>query len=484
MIPPLKKHDVRLLRAAGHTQAAVARLTGVSIRSIRRIEQEAAMTEIPSSECHGTHSTNPSIPETPRPRRSPGRPGKASPFAAWVADTLCAEPHLQTLELLRRARALTPGYSGGKTAFFRMVKAARPSAPKPIVRFEGLPGEFTQHDFGTVEVRFVDGSRKTFKFFGSRLKYSRYVLVSLVENERTETLLRTLLSHFETLGGMPLMAVFDRPTTIALEWKKDGTITKYNPMFAACAIEVGFGVEVCHPHSPEQKGSVESLVKWVKGSFFKQRRFIDEADLRTQLAEWMREVNWERPSRATGEIPATRLAEERPRLRTLKIPADEYRLRVPVFVGPTGYVSHDGHLYSMPPETLSCSGTLHLGRTDVRIEVNGHKVEHERAFTPGEKKTLPEHRAANVAAVSGKRAKLYTKREHILEVGQAALDYLTEIVHRRPRSWAAEVEKMHEILQQHGKDAFRHGVERALAAKVYGAEYVNHFIGYEYNILQ
>jgi hypothetical protein len=34
------------------------------------------------------------------------------------------------------------------------------SAPEPLVRFEGLPGEFSQHDFGQIEVEFVDGSSR------------------------------------------------------------------------------------------------------------------------------------------------------------------------------------------------------------------------------------------------------------------------------------------------------------------------------------
>lgn len=63
------------------------------------------------------------------------------------------------------------------------------------------------------------------------------------------------------------------------------------------------------------KGSIENLVGWVKGSFFKQRRFLDDADLLTQLAEWRTEVNTQRPCRATRVIPAVRLEEERPRLR-------------------------------------------------------------------------------------------------------------------------------------------------------------------------
>jgi transposase len=40
-------------------------------------------------------------------------------------------------------------------------------------------------------------------------------------------------------------------------------------------LDLGIGVEVCWPYRPQEKGSVENLVGWVKGSFFKQRRFLD-----------------------------------------------------------------------------------------------------------------------------------------------------------------------------------------------------------------
>jgi hypothetical protein len=46
-----------------------------------------------------------------------------------------------------------------------------------------------------------------------------------------------------------------------------------------------------------------------------------------------------------------------------------------------------------------------------------------------------------IASVSGKRAKQYQKRQHLLEIGQPALDYITEIVHRRPHAWIGEIDR-------------------------------------------
>ena len=50
---------------------------------------------------------------------------------------------------------------------------------------------------------------------------STRVEVTLVPDEGTETLVRTLVEHFARFGGVPLLAVFDRPKTIALRWTKD-----------------------------------------------------------------------------------------------------------------------------------------------------------------------------------------------------------------------------------------------------------------------
>ena len=213
--------------------------------------------------------------------------------------------------------------------------------------------EFSQHDFGQVEVEFRNGTRQRVHFFASRLKYSRFVRVSLVQDEKVESLVRTLAEHLASWGGRPLLCVFDRPKTIALQWRKNGEVTEWNSVFAYATLEMGVGVELCWPYQARQKGSVENLVGFVKSSFFKVRRFYDEEDLRQQLQDWQREVNEQRRSRATGIIPAVRLAEEAPRLRALQVQPEELALRIPVYVGPTGTVVHEGHAYSMPPEVIS-----------------------------------------------------------------------------------------------------------------------------------
>jgi len=461
----LKRHEVEVLLKAGHRKTEVARMTGVSLRSVKRIAQEEAVVHVDD--------------EAERNQRQIGRPSTVQNFRKQVVGILEETPDLASLEILRRVRE--SGYQGGKTALYELVASLRPKLAKPLVRFEGLAGEFSQHDFGEVEVEFLNGTRQRIYFFASRLKYSRWVRVSLVKDEKVESLVRTLAEHLASWGGRPLLCVFDRPKTIALQWRKNGEVTEWNPIFAYATLEMGVGVELCWPYQPRQKGSVENLVGFVKSSFFKVRRFCDLEDLEQQRRDWEREVNERRPCRATGIIPAARLAEEAPRLRPLKVEPENLALRIPVYIGPTGTVVHDGHAYSMPPEAISMPATLYLYAQRVRIVAGRYEAEHPRKFAAQENSWLAEHRAAMISAVSGKRGKRYLKRQQLLELGEPALLYLTEIVHRRPREWFVDIDRLHQLLQSFGPEVLRRAMEEGLKQQVYGAFYIERALQAELN---
>ncbi len=448
MLPLLKRHEIQVLLRAGHSHKDVAEQTGASLDTIARVKREDDVSEVDDATEH-------------RERRI-GRPSKSTLFTARVTEWLTEEPDLPTQELLRRATEA--GYTGHKSAFYALVAGARPPRAVPVVRFEGLPGEFSQHDFGHVDVTFVDGRKKRVHFFASRLKYSRFVAVTLVDNERVETIVRNLARHFVAFGGLPLMAVFDRPRTIV---KKSGIgrdVEQYNATFAQAIVDLGVGVEMCAPRSGNQKGTVERLVGWVKSSFFKHRKFQDDADLHAQLAAWHVEVNTKTPSRATNVIPETRRQEELVRLRPVKVFPETLALRVPIFVGPTGEVMFEGVPYSMPPEATNIAGTMFLYEDRLRIFAGRFEATHRRRAKGEPPAPLPEHRAAKLAAVHGKRAKLYEKRQQVLNLGSDALALLTEITHREPRLASRRVEELYVLLEDFGDDTMREAIGRAVRA--------------------
>ena len=150
----LKRHEIKVLLRAGHTQTDVARLAGVSRRSVQRVAIEGAITA-------------PVDDHTARQVRGIGRPSVVEHFRKFVVDLFEQEPTLKSVEVCRRAGLA--GYTGRKSALYALIASVRPRDVVPLVRFDGVPGEFSQHDFGEVDVEYLDGTEQRVRFFASRL---------------------------------------------------------------------------------------------------------------------------------------------------------------------------------------------------------------------------------------------------------------------------------------------------------------------------
>ena len=454
----LDRHAVQALLAAGVRPRQAARQFGVSRRTIERIAREAVVVS-------GEEAAA-------RRARGVGRPRVEEAVRTRVAALLAEDATLPPGEIWRRFRE--DGTPLGLSTVYRVLARVRATRPADLlVRFEGVAGEFAQFDFGEASVRLVDGTRPVVHFAAYRLKYSRWMHVVLVSNERVEALVRSLLASFACAGGVPLRVVFDNPKTVVLTHEERRPV--WNPTLAQAAIDYGFTVELCTPHQPQQKGAVENLVGFVKRSFFRARHFQDLAtDLPAQLGAWLVEVNTVRPSRATREIPAARLPAEQARMRPLPVPPAAYGLRVPVTVGPTAMVTHQGIRYAMPAAACGLPATLWLYPDRVKIVTAGsrHEATHPRFPTFGTVSYLPGQRAAQLAAVAGARKRLYFMRERLLELGPVGEGYLTELIHQRPHTWKGDVERLFALLEELGEEPCRTLLQRALFQRLIGAEYV------------
>ena len=122
----LKRHEIQVLRRAGHTWAEVASLTGVSVGTARRVAAEEAVTTVDNAAERAQHHI--------------GRPSKAEAYRDVLVQALTEDPDLRSVELLHRARLA--GYTGGKIGVYALAQTLRVHTITPLVRFEGLPGEF------------------------------------------------------------------------------------------------------------------------------------------------------------------------------------------------------------------------------------------------------------------------------------------------------------------------------------------------------
>jgi transposase len=462
----LDRHAVQELLRAGVKPRAVAKQFGVSRRTVERIASEGAITSGVDGILSAGHEA-----------RTVGRPRVTEAVRKRVEALVVEDPDRPPGEIARLMRE--EGTPLGLSTVYRLLASVRATIPASLqVRFEGVAGEFAQFDFGEVSVRLTDGSRRTVHFAAYRLKFSRWMHVVLVPNERVEALIRSLLDSFAASGGVPLRVVFDNPKTVVVRHEAGRPV--WNAILAPVAIDYGFTIELCTPRQPQQKGAVENLVGFVKRAFFRARRFADlTTDLPEQLAEWLVEMNTVRPSRATKEIPAARLTAEQRRMKPLAVLPSEYGLRVVVTVSPTAMVTHEGIRYAMPAQACGFPATLWLYPDRVRIVTAGsrHEALHPRFPQHGTVSYLPGQRAQQLAAVAGARKRLYFMRERLLELGPVGEAYLTELIHQRPLTWKGDVERLFALLEELGDPPFRLVLQRALFQRLIGAEYVVRLAG-------
>ena len=269
MLRQMERSTIHLLAKRGKSQRQIAEELGRNRRTIARVLQEP-VEQAPAK----------------RYRRSIVDPYRPQ-IERWIREGLTAQ---RMLELVR-ADPERP-YPGGHSVWRAYVRRVRQElaheqavADVPI-RFEGLPGEYFQVDWGEVRgFPFTQQSPATRYFLSCRLKYSRWVWVRFTDNMRQETLFRGLVDCFVALDWVPWVLVFDNMKTVTSGRDSNGQPV-WTPALLQLAGEFGFHPQACDPGAPNQKGSVESLVKWVQGNFLAGRRFTDDADLAVQATEW------------------------------------------------------------------------------------------------------------------------------------------------------------------------------------------------------
>lgn len=451
MIDVMTRLKVHHLSEGGAKQAAIAEKVGISLRSVERILNEE---EPPTRD------------EVVRDGRVAGkrigRRPKASPEIIEQIRLLLAAPEhrrITAIEVLRRAKEW--GFTGGRSQMTELVRSLRPEvANEPVVRFEGLPGEYAQFDFGECEVMTAAGL-VTVEFFAGRLKFSRHMVVEIVPDQCAETLVRSLIGCLTVWGGSPKEWVFDNAKTIRIS-KRGVEPPVLHRHLRQLVAEYNVICTLCAPRSGNQKGSVERLVGYVKNSFFRQRKFRDLEDIRQQLEEWLIEVNDERPSDATGVIPSVAKAEEDRFLvrRPLQVSAAAWSMEESATVTPMGTVSYAGTSYSATARRLGAPATLLVRRDALEVVVGDERSVHARMDHTGEVRRLPQHREDVLAVLHGRRKVATFRRQCLLELGQSAYAFLGGLVHECPNGqWEGPCTELYELLKVHGdaalSDAFR-----------------------------
>jgi transposase len=451
----MERSTIYYLKQKGWTNVQIAEFTGHHRDTIARVLREE-------------------VDKKPKTRT---RESRVAVFDTQIAEWL--DQHVPVTRMLELARAdADHPYEGGETAFYdyvRKVRRALKQTPRNLaLRFEGVPGEYLQIDWG--EVRDMPFSKagmehQTRYFFAARLKYSRYMYVSFHTDMREETLLRCLIACFTAIDGVPWAVVTDNMKTAVLGRDEDHQPI-WNPAYQKLAVEFKFHPDVCAPASGNQKGAVENLVKFVKGNFLPGRSFYDDVDLAEQCSAWLRSANTERPSDATGQPPAVLLAEEQPKFGPLPTQASDYGFFDCVVVSREGLVAIETNRYSVPAHLMGQALTARIHHSRIELFADQELVAtHVRLPAQQQARVIdPKHFEAAFATKPRGRVMVY--RDWLCSLSPAVRSYVSELCHKRRAEMNPQMIALYDLAQEIGKADFVAALELAAEQQMYGAEYL------------
>jgi transposase len=452
MLRQMERSAIQLLAKRGKSQRQIAQQLGYSRTTVARVLAE------------------PVTKEPARRVRSSIVDPYRSQIEQWLKDGLSI---VRMLELARTDPEHP--FGGGRSTFNDRVRAIRTDQQRAAidvaVRFEGLPGEYLQVDWGEVRrFPFTHQEPATRYCLCCRLKYSRFSWLRWTDNMRQETLLRGLVDCFRVLGFVPWVLIFDNMKTVTTG-RDAADQPVWHPALLQLAAEFDFHPEACAIGRGNQKGTVESLVKWVKGNFLPGRDFADDADLAGQGSDWTTMANT-RPSDATGIAPIDRLATEAATGGALPPTAHDYGFLQSAQVSTESLVHLSGNAYSVPVAYVGTTLTARMHQERMVVFHDTMLVASHRRSPDGAGERIVD--PAHFQPVFGQkpRAQVMLYRDALLRLGDGAAQYISEVSHRRRDHLREEMLGIYALLERHGADAVVAVMKQAAAHGAYGVEYL------------
>ena len=195
------------------------------------------------------------------------------------------------------------------------------------------------------------------------------------------------MNAFNYFGGVPNEILTDNMKTVVVGREAGKVI--WNTQFSDFAVDIGFVPKVCRVRTPQTKGKVERLVRYVKENFFPGRHFTDLNDLNLQVLNWCRNAD-SKTHGTTGKIPLTELASEHLQPLPEQMVLDRYRWETRT-VTREGLVSFDGIRYGVPWQYSGKEVQVRLYKGNLEIYYNEILLAKHPA----------QHRAGNIVWLQG-----------------------------------------------------------------------------------
>ena len=407
--------------------------------------------------------------QTPAQRQ---RESKLDPFKTTIAEWLEKDPSVTAAVIEQKLRPL--GYRGGHTILREYVHTARPQlkSRRAFLRMEPPPGERFEVDWGHFGVLDYSGDKRKLYAFALVEAHSRMLYLEFTHSQTFEMFVRCHVHAFTALGGVAREIAYDNLATAVAE--HDGRLVRFLPRFLAFAREYCFYPKACNVAAGWEKGKVERAIGYARQSFWPLREFTDLHDVNRQARQWLAEVANQRLHRETRERPIDRF--QASALRPLPVIPYDYRDKVEALVYKDLRLHFDGNRYCVPPRFVGRRLTLKADSSSVTIYDRVNEiVSYPRCWRRGQ--TLGANRFDAELTQMRPAAKRSQAQQRLFAVldgycSQAMLEAYLRDMADTDRALSRQLAELLELVRQYGPEPVADALEKASAARAFGADYV------------
>lgn len=209
------------------------------------------------------------------------RKSKLQPLHQTIVNYL--ESNLSMIRIAEELRQIGHSFSySSLTRYIRKIKLSNDIC----IRFHTDPGEEAQVDFGDIGKRYdQNGKLRKSYIFNMRLSYSRLDYYEIVFDQKVETWIKCHINAFRYFGGVPKVIKLDNLKAAIIIPSFYEPI--YQKQYKRFADHYNFLPAPCRVRKPQEKGKVESGIKYICNNFFAGRKFNNFTDMQLALKHWL-----------------------------------------------------------------------------------------------------------------------------------------------------------------------------------------------------
>jgi len=364
---------------------------------------------------------------------------------------------LRIYETLRDEHGVNKTYD----SLCKYIQKHFPKVPEAYGVQATEPGEMAEVDFGYLGM--LPNNKGTLaKTWGIAvvLSYSRTMYAAIVHDQKITTLTRELSNAFRYFCGVPRKLKVDNMKTAIL--KNQHYELEFNQDFLEFCCHYNTVIVPCTPYHPEQKGKVESAIKYIQINFVAGRTFQDSHDLQCQLRSWVDDYANVRTHGTTKKVPGVVYKhEEKSSMQSL--PGNELPLfeRVIRKVSANCHVHFNSNYYSVPSHLVGTQVTIRYNEQLVRIIYEGEQVAlHKRSHAAGNYSTVRSHMPDYKVYSETEYQKRYEKR--MAEVGKQAHIFFKVLLTTKRNYWGRIVRGVLGMVEEYGDVVVEQSLTRAM----------------------